>query len=357
MNEAGRTCAFVKLACEENLPWESVRYSDPQSLLDAFIFRSLGFCLAVEYKADFWAVKWRGEATNVRPGALREDPGGVKRMVRAHKNVVDWDDVPWGEYDMVISIGPIVPKRIVRKFPNVLWTYRETAIRCQRAEDAARGGPLGGYDLYADAMLRSRPTLKKLPQSVGMPYTQHPTMLRDLIGPTHEPAVFLDSRSVPLDKRKRTAQFAEFSSLCGLPIRHSLIEGRTTQPVRFFTELTAAKVPRQRRYLELLGACKYQVIRDFGKSQLLGDAVIEAVAMGVIPITHDEAIYGRMVCHPQSLLPRGSIWRRKLRRIQKIESNPGLQREILEHQTEALRRKFWAEPLAIYEKALRLKRA
>lgn len=66
--------------------------------------------------------------------------------------------------------------------------------------------------------------------------------------------------------------------------------------------------------------------------------------------------YHRMVCHPECLMPANSIARRGLRKISKIEQNPGLQTEILAYQDERVRQKFWDEPLAILEKALERKR-
>lgn len=355
MKKIGPACAFVKLACDANLPWESIRYSNPDALMDAFVFRSLGFCLAVELEADFWVVKWRGEEANIRPSALRADPTGIKRMVRAHKNVVDWHEIPWGEYDMVISIGPVVPRKIIKQHPDILWVYRETSIRCGRARRAVTVGPYGGYDLYMDAMLRCSSKLKSLPQSVGTPYTQSPTILRGVIQPTHKPAVFVSSRIIPLEIRKREAMIADWSSVCGLPIRYPPIKGRTTQPVRFFTELTAAKVPRQRQYLDILGSCKYQIVRESGNSKLLGDAVIEAAALGLIVISQDDGIYSQMVCHPKCLVPKGRLPRKNLRLIQKIERDLGLQKEIIEYQDKAIRKKFWEKPLETMHRALELK--
>lgn len=349
---AMRAC-FVSLATEMNLSWESMRYPGPRALLDAFRLRSIGFCLAVELKADFWVVKWEGGKTDFHPRAIRLDPDGVKRIVGGHKNVVSLDEIPWGEYDFVISYAPFIPAQIIKQHPRTLWVYREVAGRSPRA-DAALGRPYGAYDLFVDTMLRCPSTLKALPQSLGMPYMQNPDTMREVVKPTLEPAVFLDSRMILQDPVANARMCTEHSNVCGMPVRHSPIKDQTTQPIRFYTDVTMARVPRLAEYLKVLGSCKYMLVRE-GKSRVAGDSAIEAAALGLIVIIREDSIYGPMMCHPMCLLPPNSQNRTKLRLVRKIERHPELQAEILSHQDKAMRAKFWKEPLETLYAAAEMK--
>jgi len=348
-----RVC-IVKHPYYLNFPWESARYSTPEQTLSLFKYGSQNISLIIGTKADVWVV----EGMSVRPAFFvdKKHPADFKEMYKVHKTV-SWSEIPWDEYDIVITVDPILNERweIVRRRSHILWVYIEPDHRAGRARNAAYGGPLEPYDLFWDDLMRADGRLYTLPQSVGFPHFANPDIMRDLVKPTLEPGVFLDSRYVfGLTNRERDNIAMEFETMCGLPIKYPPLDGQESRNVSRIRYLMEGKILHTADFLKMLGSCKY--FATWRKKGTNGQATLEAAALGLIAIANDNAVYPRMLCHPMCLVKPNATPRKIMRLIGKIERHPELQAEILAHQDRVLRTRFWCEPLGILEKALEMKR-
>jgi len=306
--------------------------------LETFRFQSKIFSLLVEFKADVWVI----EGLDVPPGTFVEVSGEeyVNAMLKLHTGV-PWSAVPWEKYDVVISTLPIVPERIIKKHPKILWCYfiqgHVTKMFSQSLD-----APYGAYDLFLNEMALTEPRLKKLPQPVSFPYPTNPDLVRGLIKPTHEPAVFLDTRLIKKESP------AWFEHRCGdLDIRFS------SKPAMNSRLVLAQNFTDAKTYLTELGSCKYSLLCR--KPNFNGQAALEAASMGLIVVS-GPGIYPSAFCLKESLT-RPNSPREGIKAIKRIEANPDLQKKLLAYQDKVLRRVFWKEPVEMLYAAIEMKRA
>ena len=97
---------FVKASDMINWPWESLRYPGSKQLLDFLVFSSLDFSLMVEFKSDIWVIRRKDAAVSASKPLL-----GV---MKKHRNIVLPSEIPWKEYDIVVSADPIIDKKIIK---------------------------------------------------------------------------------------------------------------------------------------------------------------------------------------------------------------------------------------------------
>lgn len=325
--------AFIKQGFSSTFAtWESLRYPGPERLLGAFRFKSKFFSLLVELKADIWVVSGGKQID----GAFCSDFS--RKIVKQHKTV-SLDAVPWDEYSVVVSVLPFVPRRIIEAHPEILWTYCSIG-HANKLYAKSLGKAQGGYDLFLDhASIRGE--LKRLPSRVPFPFPTNHKLLRELIRPTNEPAVFLDTRLL------RKAPLWWFEKRCALPIRCS------PKPAINGGRILSGRFTGTKGYLEALGACKYFLVSK--KRSNIGQASLEAAALGLIVVSRP-GIYPSALCHPRCLA-KPNTPRQGLNLIKQIEKDEILQAEGLEYQDTVLQDLFWERPLAILEKAVTMKRS
>jgi len=338
-----------------NFTWESARYENPEQMLKLFKYRSQNLTFVIGMKADVWIVE--GKTVSPAFALDKVDPKTFRALYEAQPTV-PWSAIPWDDYDIVITIDPILNKKqeIVKKRPNVLWLYNEPSHRSGRAQAAARHGPLKPYDLFWDDFMRAPQRLTKLPQSISFPYFANPDIMRTLIKSTNENGIFIDSRHVvELSRNERMNAVREFQGICGIPVRHAPLDGQITEESRYTRSLlmVRGKMLECADYLKLLGSCKYYLV--WRRKQTNGQGALEAAALGLIVIASD-SVYSKMLCHPSCLIPRGGPARKGLRLIRRIEKDLDWQAEILTHQDKMLWKKFWNRPLEILNAALEMKR-
>lgn len=338
-----------------NFAWESARYESPEQMLRLFKYRSQNLTFVIGMKVDVWIVE--GKTVSPAFSLDKADPKVFKALYEAQP-AVPWSAIPWDDYDIVITIDPILNKKreIAQMRPNILWVYNEPSHRSGRAQAAARHGPLEPYDLFWDDFMRAPHRLTKLPQPISFPYFANPDIMRKLIEPTNEDGVFVDSRHVvERSKGERTNMAQEFRGICGLPVKYAPLSGQITEKTRYTRSVLVAqgKMLECADYLKLMGSCKYYLV--WRRKQTNGQGALEAAALGLIVIASD-SVYSKMLCHPACLIPRGGPARAGLRLVQKIEKDPDWQAEILAHQDKVLRSLFWDRPLEILNNALMMKR-
>jgi hypothetical protein len=311
--------------------WESLLWSGPERLLHAFRFKSKLFSLLVEWQADIWVVSGGTKLG----GTFCSDFS--QKILSKHK-AVPIDIVPWDEYDVVISVLPFIPKEIIRAHPKILWAYLSIG-HVSKLHRQSLDKVQGSYDLFLDHSSVGR-GLKTLPQAISFPFPTNRNLLRKLIQPMNESAVFLDTRLV----KKEPLWW--FRKRCNLPIRCS------PQPATNGRRILAGRFTRTKEYLEMLGSCKYFLVSK--KQNSIGQAALEAAALGLIVVS-GPGVYPNVLCHPRCLTAPNNP-RQGLNVIKKIEKDTELQREILAHQDGVLSSNFWKGPLATLHKALEMKR-
>lgn len=338
---------FVKANDMINWSWESLRYPGSERLLGSLPFSSHAFSLMVAFKSDVWVIHRRDAAISAR-GPL---PGVIKR----HSNVVLPSEIPWEEYDVVVSADPIIDKRIIKSWPRILWCYMEMGHAHPRALEAVRiGRPWGDYDLYMDHFLRGRKEITELPMVASLPIMRNTDLLKELVKPSNKPAVFIEPRNVPRTVGERKKMCVKFQNLCGLPVKYAPMPERKDLLPMFQKILNAGrKILRTTEYLELVGSCKYYL--SWRRRKIYGQALAEAVALGLIVVAPiRRSIVGPKLCHRKCRIPPDPEV--GLNAIRKIESDRALQEEVLRHQEKILRRKYWEEPLALLHRAVEVKR-
>jgi len=324
--------AFIKQGFSSTFAtWESHRYSRAEELLGAFRFKSKMFSILVEWQADIWVVSG-GEKVD---GTFSSNFS--REIVKKHKTV-PLDKVPWDKYDVVISVLPFIPDKIIKVHLGILWCYLSIG-HVSKLHRQSLGKVWGAYDLFLNhASVGGK--LKRLPSSVPFPFPTNHKLLRELIKPVNEAAVFLDTR---LTKKESLPWFGK---RCNLPIRCS------PEPASSGRKILSGEFSKTEDYLTTLGSCKYILLSR--KPNFIGQAALEAAALGLIVVS-GPGVYPSVLCHPRCLTAPNNP-RQGLNVIKQIEKNTELQSKILAHQDAVLSLRFWKEPLATLHKALEMKR-
>lgn len=342
---------FVKGQYAMEYTWESTLFDDPSSMLDGFVYRSQDFSLVAALQADIWIVEGRFERHGGHLEIIeRGDPQAIKDMYAAQP-AVPATEISWDKYDVVICSEPLIDRETVQKHPRTLWCYRELG-HCWPAFRRSLQGPEGGYDLFLNHF-SSATDLGRVPQALWFPYTVDIDLMRRMVPGEHRPGVFVDSWLIPYtpDMARANAKMQDFEEICELPCRYSTRIANFAQQHR---DVANDRVERTREHLENIASCKYY-FEVRGRAGLIGQAAIEAGALGSIVIANHGVLYAAKFCHPFCLVDQ-SATEEGLRAIKIIENNPGLQEEILAYQDERLRKIFWEIPMEKLSRALEMKR-
>ncbi|MHC4790384.1 MAG: FkbM family methyltransferase [Planctomycetota bacterium] len=338
---------IVKQPYVTEYTWQSVRFTSACDLMDKFILRSQNFCLVAGLKADIWVVDEGPIISDTYKHLKQNHPRGIEALYSSHKTVT-WSDIPWSEYDIVISADQIIPDDIIRKYPATLWCYFEQEHTLPSFARSAKK-PDGAYDLFLNHHLSSSIQLERLPQSIAFPYTANHDIMTKLLTPTNEPKVFLDSHMIRGNPDNIGQIVADYEKKCGLPVKYP-------QPWDFANsyECVGKKLTKKTsEHLKDIARCKYfLLVRKAG----IGQGAVEAASLGLIVISDSNEIYSQLLCHPACfVLPMN--YDQALQKVRSIEADPALQKEILEHQKTALQKYFWNRPIGLLKRALELKRS
>lgn len=304
--------------------------------MDSVPYKSGSISLLLAFRGDVWVME-DGPASPSRRMWEEADPEATRELYK-RTPVTRWDEVPWDDYDIVFSNDPIVPDKIIKAHPGVLWCYRLAEHTASTYEKVS-----GSYDLACDHTMASPKTVEQLPQAVSMPFTISGELMRNLVHPTNEPAVWLPARSVRPHGSTQVEKPPE--TLAGLPVKHpgiwnfrqtyrAILDGLVEPPLQHFQNM---------------GSCRYLLnVRPGGA---IGQPIIEAAALGLIVISAPEAY--DVVAHPYL---RVSSVAKGVRMIATLEDNPAGRQEISLYQDRMLREHFWNVPLIGLRKALDIKR-
>lgn len=317
--------------------WQSTRFATPRAMLDTFCFKSTHLGLLLACKGDVWVMEDSPCLSNSRRMWEEADPDATAEVYQ-RTSVTKWDSVPWGNYDLVFSDDPIIPPEIIKAYPKVLW--------CHGIGEHTGGGiwkARGEYDLFWDHTLASPKTVEGLPQAISLPFTINAQIMRELIRPANEPAIFLPMRAVCPHGSLRAEKIPK--TLADLPVRHAGVWNLRQTYRAILNGVAKSSMQRFRN----LGSCRYLLnVRPGGE---IGQPIIEAAALGLIVVSTQE-LYSTVVhpfCQTHSVDDG-------IRMIRQLEASPSTRRRILEYQGRVLQRQFWDEPLTNLRRALDIKR-
>ena len=315
--------AFVKQPWCIAWSWQSTRFESARQMLESFYYKTICFSLLTHWRGDVWVVDESECRSGDRVMWEGGDPEAAKEMWQ-RTPLTAWDAVDWGSYDIVVSAGRIVPVDIIDAHPRTLWVVLE------KEHTAFRNKEPGAYDLFWDYT-----DVNELPYMVNF------DIMRELIKPINEAAVWLPSRSVrPHGEAQTETPPVE---LVGLPVKYPGVWnlGRT------YRAALDGGIEAPLDFWKRQGSCRY-LLNLRGAD--IGQPIIEAAALGLIVVSSPEAY--SMVCHPDC---RVNDMGEALTVIERLELSPTLRQVILDYQDEVLQMIFWRRPLAKLEEAIEQK--
>jgi hypothetical protein len=341
-----RVC-ILKQPYVTELTWSTQRWSNARELLDNYVLRSQNFGLVCETRADIWVLKDGPYASDIYTRLLITAPEAVEALYRSHA-ARRWDEVPWTEYDVVISLDPIVPQGLIAEHPEILWCYYEQEHTMGSFARSARS-PHGRYDLFLNhALTSSHYRTLRLPASVNFPYVYSRRAFAEVISVAKRECVYLDSHCVR-GVSDLEALRSDLEAKFGIEVDHCRPWDFDNSYKCVGDKLTSSTS----EYLNQLGSCKYFLLNRGGVG--VGQSAPEAAALGVIVLPDRGQIYSRYMCHPETRVePRN--FDSAAAAIRKIQGSRDLQQEIVEYQFERVERFFLEGPLSVLRACLELKR-
>lgn len=335
-----RVCILKQPYATSSFTWSSRRWSNPATILSDFVFRSQNFGLVCETQADIWVLEDGDYIAEVYADLLVRDPQAVESLYAAH-TVSKWSDVPWKEYDVVISMDAIAPSSLISQYPKILWCYYENEHTFRSFAVSAKK-PQGKYDLFLNHAFSSPAfAAGRLPASVNFPYLVSRTAFHQVIHSEKCDSVYLDShciRNVPDLKVFR----AELKKKFGMEVEHS----KPWNFARSCAGVAGKEGFSAKEYLTKLASCKYFLLNRRGEE--IGQAVPEAAALDVIVLATRKQIYSPFICHPETFI-EPLDYDSAAEVIHRIQANPELQSEILEFQRNRIKNFFLDQPLKILQ--------
>ncbi len=347
-------CAIVKQQYDDHGPWESVKWdtTSPARLFDRWPWKTTYWEMGCLLEADWYVLPFCNDCLYFRNAVVNHRYGNRKAVFDRHvRDVTMPEDVPWEDYDVVISFDPIlrpVPgmRTVFAYFSNEHYdpNYRRSLQQ-----------PLPGYDLFLDHMVRSPWWIETLPRAVSFPYPRDPGTIRRVFpgAGMGEEKVWMDLRTILL--------FAHgvYGAIPDMDIARAmeLLRGHLGIPVWNrginYTSMHYEDPPGWGDPVDILrgmAGCRYAV----SIATWAGQAVCDAASLGLISFGSPIVEYHKMICHPECLCADLPDLARKMRRVRESRD---LQTEIIDWQDRSLKDWMVDYPLGVLEQAVELKRA
>lgn len=342
--------ALIKQVLDVFGPWSSVRWDEtsPQYLFEIWPGKAVLWEMTCLLRADWYIIPQKLETDYTRD-AVRKHPGRADLVTKYTRNVVTPSEIPFEEYDVVITFDPIldVPERSGTLFCYYMQEHWDRLYR----QSLQR--PIGNYDLFLAHMMDAEQGLISIPQAISFPYLRAPEVMRSTFQMEEkEEVVWIDWRTLTTlgmtEQWDKAAEAAakRLEEVIGIPVRY---KGDFNQNPYGITDPPLWRDAA--RYLQALGQCKYYVA--VGRSSGAGQGLCDAASLGCICIGERDKVYHRMICHPACLCDDMLDLPKKVR---SVVLSPHLQREVLAWQDERIREWFIREPLASLERAIDFKR-
>jgi len=343
--------ALIKQVLDVFGPWAGMKWKDTsaEKLFEVWPGKAVYWELTCMLEADWYVIPQvaSGDYTRV---AIETMPGRAEAMRKYTKNVTNVEDIPFDEYDLVISFDAILT--VPREHPALFVYYAQEHWDRLYTESLAR--PRGNYDLFLAHMLDSNAEVSGLPQAISFPYLHDPNLVQRVFPSEKREAVWVEWRTLMTLAMKDSSEpwgpeseaaGRRLAELLDLPIRY---RGVLVAQTYGFADPPAwgdAAV-----YLRELAECKYFV--SVGGRIGAGQGIGEAAAAGCICIGQEDRAYHKLICHPACLCAyMGEMYER----LQAVARSPVLQAEVIAWQNAALEEHFARGPLRLLQEAMSLK--
>jgi len=279
----------------------------------------------IDLQADFWHVReddsaecktWE-ESPGSNPatdlGVFRSRQHQIPLEGRAGHTQTPWqlsvgtDEIPFSDYDVVISLDVVIPLRTRLRHPNILWVYFPADPGTPTAK-LSRARPPEGFDVALTHMHRRFPVRPNLgSRSMDCPYSFQSSFSWKKVWPEAPKrcGVMVEGKTFRKLTPDQLASLTRFG-----PVRH---------PQGSVSEL-AHDLLSSRYYLSLYG------------HPLTGNGQIEAIMAGCLSIGDPETYVQRSLYTPTTVVPD---FLSALDRIEEFEKNPTL-REQSRREQEAI---------------------
>ena len=333
--------AIVKQHYDLFGPWRSERWdaADPLSVLKKWPSRYLYFEMTHLLQADWYVLPFCHDSKNVRQ-RLDKHQQTLDDNMESLRNV---NDIPLEEYDLVISLDPIL--RPSRK-SKTLYAYYQNEHHHTEYTHSLRA-PLHGYDLFLDHMLNGPVWVYDLPQPVAFPYVRDPFIARQVCSGQKTDSVWFDKRFIMM-----LAHGSEAFHRAGFETTISFLENTLRVPAAYrhadYENVIGWGDPLD--YMREMAGCSYYVnLIACGAGQGLCDAA----SLGLICFGSARLPYHKAICHPVCLCRDLSELKWKLAMVR---SSADLQQEIRSWQDVALSDMMVTQPVRILQAAVDMKR-
>lgn len=343
--------ALIKQILDVFGPWTSVHWDDtssPLSLFKVWPGKATLWEMTCLLKADWYVIPQQLETDYIRDAVLKHS-GRADLIAKYTSNVVHPSDIPFEDYDVVITFDPIlsVPsgsRTVFAYYMQEHWDvlYRQSLVR-----------PIGNYDLFLAHMMDSEEELISLPQAISFPYLRAPDVMRSTFKVEEkEEVAWIDWRTLTtLGMTEQWNEAAEaaarrLEAVLGLPLRYKGDFNRNPYGVSD-PPLWGDAV----HYLRDMGRCKYYIA--IGRQSGAGQGLCDAGSLRCICFGEQDKIYHKLVCHPACLC---ADMVEMPKRVRSLISSSSLQKEVLIWQDNALKEYFLSKPLAMLQKAIEMKR-
>jgi hypothetical protein len=189
------------------------------------------------------------------------------------------DEIPWQEFDLVVSVDVAVPARVTARFPQVVWAYYVRELKAPSWQRSFQR-PISGQDLYLSQQFAPR-RQRQAAHVVDFPYHfQHCGVFHQIFDrpwPEAQPrqGVFVEYHTA------RAASEAELDALR----EFGPVYARRAADDRF-DPVSGERIPERSMSpegLEALLGSKYHV--KWGGRAIFGTAKVEAIAAGCLVIS------------------------------------------------------------------------
>jgi hypothetical protein len=260
-------------------------------------------------ECQIWREFYAGDPDQAASAKIHEDfrnyrpAGELASSPSQGELAVDPEAIDWGSYDAVIIQDLCLPERLLRRFPDVFWSYCIGETGSPSFKQSFRK-PASGYHLYLNGSSRRwrvRPGLRS--HVIEFPYILQDSRTHSLLGakPWGERSGILlevnTARAIPSEIRTRLQKIAPVAENIGTP------------SVR----------------LDLLHSCRYFV--QMISKRLWGNSLNEAVAAGCLGLANPDSMPNNRSLLMPGLTPRD--WDSMLSLLQTLETD--LERAELEY--------------------------
>jgi len=314
-------CGFIKQCIYNDLYCCPSRTPAPDAVRSSLLRTGpMGFL--TDLGADFWHVAEdpapECKTWEESPGSNPETDLEIFRSrqhqiplkgVRGHTQTpsdmsVSVDAIPWGIYDVIISLDIAVPLRVMNLYPHVLWVYFPADPGTPTSKSSRRTPP-NGFDVALTHMHRRFPVRPGLgSRTIDCPYSfQTPFSWKSTWAQSPERAgVMVEGKTYGKLTPDQLASLTRFG-----PVR---------RPQGSVSEM-AHDLLSSRYYLSLYG------------HPLTGNGQIEAIMAGCLSIGDPETYVQRSLYTPITVVPDFAS---SLQRIEEFERSPNLREQSRQEQ-------------------------